>query len=120
LIGVWAGLGFLALAIVGGPLVELVFGHRYAGLGSVVVTLCLGMFARVLVMPIDGAMVALARGRVMVVASIVRLALIVGAGVPLIAWLGLEGVGYAMALSAAGGAIIQWWDFAKGGRDVQH
>jgi O-antigen/teichoic acid export membrane protein len=119
LIAVWAGVAFLALAAVGGSLVELVFGRQYAGLGPVVVTLCLGMFARVLTMPIDGAMVALARGRVMVVAAIVRLALIVGAGVPLIAWRGLEGVGYAMAVSAAGGAAIQWWDFLRGGDHAQ-
>jgi len=112
-----AGAPLLVLAAIGGPLVQIVFGDSYAGLGPVVVTLSLGMFARIVAMPIDGAMVALQRGRVMVVAAAVRLIAIVAAGVPLIAWRGLEGVGYAMAASAAAGAIIQWWSLAQGGRN---
>jgi O-antigen/teichoic acid export membrane protein len=111
LLTVGFGIAFVLLAAVGGHLVELIFGARYTGLGPVVVTLCLGMFARVLSMPIDGAMVALARGRVMLIAAVVRLVLIIGMGIVFVSWLGLEGVGYAMALSAAAGAIVQWVAF---------
>lgn len=109
LIAVWGGAILLCVAAVGGPLVQLIFGTGYEGLGPVVATLCLGMFARLLAMPIEGAMVALARGRVMVAAAIVRLLLVVGAGVPLIAWVGLAGVGYAMTLSSAAAACVQWY-----------
>jgi O-antigen/teichoic acid export membrane protein len=116
MIAVWAGAAFLVLAAVGGPCVTLVFGHEYAGLGRVVATLCLGMFARFLAMPIEAAMVALEHGRWMLTAAVVRLSLIAGAGVPLIWWCGLEGVGYTMALSSAGGAAVQWILFSRGDR----
>jgi O-antigen/teichoic acid export membrane protein len=117
LLAAWAGAALFAVALVGGPLVQFIFGDEYAGLGPVVATLCLGMFARIVAMPIDGALTALKRGRVMVIAGAVRLLIIVGAGVPLIAWLGLEGVGYAMALSAVAGAAVQWSNLLQGGGD---
>ena len=116
LIAVLAGAAFSVLAVVGGPLVELVFGDQYVGLGRVVATLCLGMFARFVSLPIQAAMVALEHGRWMLAASVVRIALILGAGVPLIWWCGLEGVGYTMALSTAAAAAVQWYLFARGGR----
>jgi hypothetical protein len=64
-------------------------------------------------MPIEAAMVALQRGRTMLIASIVRLVLIVGGGVLLIWWCGLDGVGYALALGSAGAGAVQWYDFWK-------
>jgi Na+-driven multidrug efflux pump len=69
------------------------------------------MFARMLLMPIEGAMVALQRGRTMLVASIVRLVLIVGSGALLIWSCGMDGVGYALAVSSVGAAAVQWHDF---------
>lgn len=115
-IAVLAGAAFLVLAAVGGPLVQLIFGSQYSGLGRVVATLCLGMFARFLAMPIEAALVALEHGRWMLVAAAVRLAVIAGAGVPLIWWCGLEGVGYTMALSSAGAAAVGWYLFSRGDR----
>jgi O-antigen/teichoic acid export membrane protein len=113
LIALGTGAALICLAMIGGTAVYLFFGDKYIGLGSVVTTLCLGMFARMLVMPIEAAMVALQYGRTMLVAAIVRLILIVGGGVPLIWWLGLDGVGYAMAISAAGAAAVQWYVFLE-------
>jgi O-antigen/teichoic acid export membrane protein len=112
-IALGTGAALICLAVVGGPAVHLIFGDKFAGLGSVVTALCLGMFARMLAMPIEAAMVALQYGRAMVVATIVRLLLILGCGLPLIWWQGLEGVGYAMAISAAGAALVQWYVFLK-------
>jgi O-antigen/teichoic acid export membrane protein len=109
LFATWSGAALSVLAAIGGPLVEMIFGETFSGLGAVVATLCLGMFARIVAMPVDGAVIALRRGRLLVVAEAVRLATILAAGVPLIAWRGLEGVGYAMALSAAAGAVVAWW-----------
>jgi O-antigen/teichoic acid export membrane protein len=109
LLAFWSGVALIAIAAIGGPLVELMFGGEYAGLGIVVATLCLGMFARIVALPVDGATVALQRGRLLVIAGALRLVTIVAAGVPLIAWRGLEGVGYAMAASAFAGAAVQWW-----------
>jgi O-antigen/teichoic acid export membrane protein len=112
-IAMGTGAALVCLAIIGGPAVHLIFGEKFAGLGSVVTALCLGMFARMLAMPIEAAMVALQYGRTMVVATIVRLVLIIGCGLPLISWQGLEGVGYAMAISAAGAALVQWYVFLR-------
>jgi O-antigen/teichoic acid export membrane protein len=114
LIAVGTGAALICLAAVGGPAVHFfVPGEKYAALGHVVTTLCLGMFARMLLMPIEAAMVALQRGRTMLIASIVRLVLIVGGGVALISWFGLDGVGYALALGSAGAGAVQWYDFWK-------
>jgi O-antigen/teichoic acid export membrane protein len=114
-----AGIAFIFLAVVGGPLVRLIFGDQYSGLGSVVATLCLGMFARILVVPIDAALVTLRRGRAMFAATFVQLLVILGSGFPLIRWLGLDGVGYAMALSFGAAALIQWGVFLRGNVDEQ-
>jgi O-antigen/teichoic acid export membrane protein len=114
LIAVGTGAALVCLAAIGGPAVHFFFpGEKYAALGHVVTTLCLGMFARMLLMPIEAAMVALQRGRTMLVASIVRLVMIIGTGAPLIWWCGLDGVGYALTISSAGAGIVQWYDFLK-------
>ncbi|HEY4235257.1 MAG TPA: lipopolysaccharide biosynthesis protein [Lacipirellulaceae bacterium] len=112
-IALGTGAALICLAMIGGPAVHFFFGDKYIGLGHVVTSLCLGMFARMLVMPIEAAMVALQYGRTMLVAAILRLLLIVGCGVPLIWWIGLEGVGYAMAISAVGAGVVQWYTFLQ-------
>ena len=117
LIAVVAGFGFTALAIVGGSAVHLIFGPAYAGLGKVVAALSLGMFANSVLLPVDAGMAALRRGRQMMVTAIVRLVIVVAAGAVLISWRGLEGVGYAMAVSCAVAAILQWCFFWKGLQD---
>jgi O-antigen/teichoic acid export membrane protein len=113
LIALGTGAALIGLAMIGGPAVHFIFGDKYADLGPVVTSLCLGMFARMVAMPIEAAMVALQYGRTMVAAAIVRLVLIVGGGIPLIWWQGLEGVGYALAIGAAGAAILQWYVFMQ-------
>jgi O-antigen/teichoic acid export membrane protein len=113
MIAAGTGAALLCLAMIGGAAVHFFFGEKYIGLGPVVTTLCLGMFARMLVMPIEAAMVALQFGRTMLVAAVIRLLLIIGCGVPLIWWRGLEGVGYAMAISAVGAALVQWYVFLQ-------
>jgi O-antigen/teichoic acid export membrane protein len=114
-LAVCSGAALLGVALVGGRLVEIVFGEPYHGLGSVVATLCLGMFARIVAMPVDSAIVALKRGRLLVAAAALRLIVILGAGIPLVAYCGLDGVGYAMAASAASGGMLQWWSLLRGG-----
>jgi O-antigen/teichoic acid export membrane protein len=114
-LAVVSGVALLAVAIMGGPMVRFVFGETYQGLASVVATLCLGMFARIVTIPVDSAIVALKRGRMLVAAATLRMIVIVGAGVPLIAYSGLDGVGYAMAASAASGGLLLWWSLLRGG-----
>ncbi len=113
LITIAAGIAFLALAAIGGPLVRLIFGDQYSGLGGIVATLCLGMLVRVAGVPIDSSLAALREGRAMFVAIIVQLAIVVLAGIPLIARCGLNGVGYTMALAYGATAVIQWYWFLQ-------
>jgi len=58
LVTIIAGIAFLALAAVGGPLVRLIFGDQYGGLGGIVATLCLGMLVRIAGVPIDSSLAA--------------------------------------------------------------
>jgi O-antigen/teichoic acid export membrane protein len=108
-----AAVAFLALALVGGPLVKLIFGDQFAGLGGVVATLCLGMLVRVAGVPIEASLSALREGKAMLVAMLAQLAVIILAGVPLIAHIGLNGVGYTMALAYGATAAVQWYVFLQ-------
>src|SRR5262245_23690244 len=113
LVTIVGGLAFLALAIVGGPLVRILFGERFSGLGGIVATLCLGMLVRVAGVPIDASLAAMREGRTMFIAIIAQLAVVVVAGIPLIAQFGLNGVGYTMALAYGAAAAIQWRRFLQ-------
>jgi O-antigen/teichoic acid export membrane protein len=112
-----AGVAFVALAAVGGPLVRLLFGEQYSGLGGVVATLCLGMLARIISVPIDASLSALRQGRAMFVAMIVQLVVVV-VGIPLIGQLGLNGVGYTMAIACTLSAAVEWYWFLQCDRVV--
>ncbi len=111
LVAATGGAAFLCLAAVGGFVVQFIYGSQYMGLGVVVATLSLGMFTRILMIPIDAAMVTLQQGRIMFIAMFAQLVAVVVAGFPLIFWIGLPGVGYAMALSSAVAGAIQWYTF---------
>src|SRR5882757_8834334 len=91
----------------------MIFGDQYSGLGGIVATLSLGMLVRIAGVPIDASLAALREGRTMFVAIIVQLAVVVLAGIPLIARCGLNGVGYTMALAYAAAAAIQWYRFLR-------
>lgn len=108
-----AGAAFLVLAAIGGPLVRLIFGDQYSDLGGVVATLCLGMLVRIAGVPIDASLAALRQGRAMFIAIVVQLAVVILAGVPLIARCGLNGVGYTMALAFGATAVVEWYWFLQ-------
>ena len=112
LIAVGFGVLFLTLAVFGGKLVTFFFSQQFAGLGTVVASLCLGMYFHVLCSPVEAALNALQEGRAMVVASLLRLAVILLAGIPLIALYGPLGVGFAMAAGAITAGAYQWYLFA--------
>lgn len=111
LVTIVAGIAFLALALVGGPLVKLIFGNQFAGLGGVVAALCLGMLVRIASVPVDASLTALQQGRALLVAMLVQLAVIVVAGIPLIARFGLPGVGYTMVFAYGATAAVEWYCF---------
>ncbi len=112
LIGLSFGVMFTLLALFGGTLVHFVFGERFSGLGPIVASLCLGMFFHVLCSPVEAALTAVKDGRTMLVASLLRLGMILLAGIPLIALYGPIGVGFAMATGALTALVYQWYCFA--------
>ena len=107
------GLLFGGLALAGSPLVQFIFSNKFENLGWVVASLCLGLYLQVLNYPVDAALSALQRGKAMLAAALVRLGLILVAGVPLIAWYGSVGVGMALAIGSLGAAVLQWNLFLK-------
>ena len=118
LLAIWSGAA-CCLAALGGPLVNFIFGDGYAGLGPVVATLCLGMFARIVAMPIDGAMIALqaaldgGRGGSAACDDCRRRALDLLAGIGR-CWL-CDG-----HKRCSPGAIVQWWPMLQGGDDARN
>ncbi len=116
LIGLSFGVMFTLLALGGGTLVHFVFGEKFAGLGPIVASLCLGMFFHVFCSPVEAALTALKDGRTMLIASLLRLGMILTAGVPLIALYGPIGVGFAMAAGAFTAFAYQWYCFAERSR----
>lgn len=112
-IGLGAGAAYALLALLGGPAVRLVFGESFSGQGAVIASLALGMFAHSLMIPMDAALAAMQRGRAMFVASVVRTAIIVATGIPLVWWRGTEGVGYSIAVGCTAAAMVQWFAFAR-------
>ncbi len=113
------GLLFSGLALGGGLMVQLLFGNEFEGLGWVVASLCLGLYVQVLNFPVDAALSALRGGRAMLAASLVRLVLILGSGVPLIAWYGSIGVGAALAIGSLGAGVLQWNLFLRRFHDAK-
>lgn len=113
LTGLFAGVSLATLALLGGPMVRLVFGPEFGGQGAVVATLCLGMFAHSLLVPSDAVLAALQRGRALLAASAARTMVIFAAGAPLIWWLGSEGVGYSIALGCAAATMVQWFALSR-------
>lgn len=101
------GLLFLMIGTVGGQLVELVYFGKYAGLGAVVATLCLGMYLQVLNYPLEAALATLQEGRAMLLAAVTRLVLILAVGIPMISRFGPLGVGLALAVSCLATLLLQ-------------
>jgi O-antigen/teichoic acid export membrane protein len=101
------------LGVFGGELVTAIYGEDYAGQQAVVATLCLGLFVFAVNIPVDSALLALRRGQVVLVASLTQLVLGVGIAAPLMLWLGTVAIGYAMAVSGAGGLIVRWVCFCR-------
>ena len=113
MLGLSAGAALSVLALLGGPVVRMVFGPEFGGQSAIVAALCLGMFAHSLLVPVDAVLAALQRGRALLVASVARMIVIIAASVPLIWWRGAEGVGYSIALGCAAAAIVQWLALAR-------
>ncbi len=95
----------IVLVLGGGFLVQLLYGHRYAGTGMVVAVLALGMAANAAVFSYSRALFVLGRANLDFAINVAALALTVGCGVPLVKWLGPFGAACALTAVYVSGAV---------------
>jgi len=96
------------LALVGGSLMELLYGNGYGGQGATVAIIALSRLAWWGVVAANSGLGALERSDTYFASKFVSLALTMGLGLPLIAMFGLPGAAAAMAVGGAVEAAINW------------
>ena len=97
----------VVLVLCGGFLVQLLYGHKYAGNGLVVAVLALGMAANAAVFSYSRALFALDRADLDFAINVAALVLSIGCGVPLVKWLGPLGAAYSLTAVSMGSAVLR-------------
>jgi O-antigen/teichoic acid export membrane protein len=97
----------LVLVLGGGLLVQLLYGHKYAGNGIVVAVLALGMAANAVVSPYGRALFVLDRADLDFAINVAALVLSIGCGVPLVKWLGPFGAACTSTAVYMGSAVLR-------------
>ena len=113
LMGLGFGGMFGALAVYGGDLVALLYGKDYAGQDLVVAMFCLAIFFRAVAVPVDAALMALRRGKLLATGAIVQLCFALVTGGLLIHAFGAVGAGCAMATSDGISLAVRWVLFRR-------
>ncbi len=98
----------LALVLGGGLLVQLLYGHKYAGNGLTVALLALGVVANAAAFSYSRVLFALDRAKLDFMINIAVLAISIAAGLPLVKWLGPLGAAWALTAAYMTGAITRW------------
>ena len=97
----------LVLVLGGGLLVQLLYGHKYAGNGLVVAVLALGVVANAAAFSYSRALFALDRANLDFAINLAVLAVGIGAGLPLVKWFGPLGAAYSLTAAYMGGAVLR-------------
>lgn len=100
------------LAVWGEQIVLLIFNKAYAD-GYVVGAVSLGFCLQAVVIPIDASQMALEKGRNLFVVSVLRVAVVFLAGIPLVWWQGAAGIGWTTALQSVLVVIVNWLFFLR-------
>lgn len=108
-LGLAGGIVLGVIAVAGDPLVSLLYGGEFAGLGSVVAVLCAGYFLNLLTVPTEAALSALQEGKSIFLAGSIRLFSILVFGIPLIWRYYSFGVGMTLAISSFATVAVQWY-----------
>jgi O-antigen/teichoic acid export membrane protein len=112
------GVFLLGVAIVGVPVVHLIFGKAAEGVSTfLLVTLSAGLLSEALLIPIEYAMVNLGRTRLMFNTAIMRLVVNATIGFSLVGLFGAEAIGVGMLLGSLVALGWQWAAFAQEARD---
>ncbi|QDV73374.1 lipopolysaccharide biosynthesis protein [Botrimarina mediterranea] len=112
------GAFLLGVAVVGVPIVQLIFGKAAEGVTTLLlVTLTAGLLSEALLIPIEYAMVNLGRTRLMFKTAIMRLVVNGSIGFGLVGLFGAEAIGVGMLLGSLVALAWQWAAFAQEARD---
>ncbi|MEO1264459.1 MAG: oligosaccharide flippase family protein, partial [Pseudomonadota bacterium] len=118
--GILAFCYFAAFALIGGPLLSLVFGSAYSGLHFVVMLLA-AMWAMRMVQAIPGiALMALGQTRALLSAGIIRALGLIPAYIAITLGYGLEGVAVAAVAAECASLAYITWIVARWHRDAGH
>ncbi|MGI9455116.1 MAG: lipopolysaccharide biosynthesis protein [Aeoliella sp.] len=104
------------LATFGEPIVLAIFGKPYAN-QLVVGAVSLGFCLQAVSIPVEASQLALEQGRRLFAVSILRVALVLSAGVPLVWWLGAAGIGWTIALQSVVVLVVHWFFFSSAIRE---
>jgi len=101
-----------ALAMWGEQIVLLIFRKAYAD-GYVVGAISLGFCLQAVAIPIEASQMALEKGRNLFAVSILRVAVVFVAGIPLVWWQGAAGIGWTTALQSVLVVVVHWIFFLR-------
>lgn len=107
---VLALLATLAITAVGEWLVVLLFDADFASryvIGAVTLGFCL----QSVLIPIEAAQMALEQGRALFAVSILKMAVVLLPGIPLVWWQGAAGIGWTIAVQSLVALIVTWMLF---------
>ena len=105
-----ATLALLATALLtlfGEQVVQLLFKSNYAS-RYVVGAVTLGFCTQAVIIPVEAALMALERGRELFAASVLRVLVVLIAGIPLVWWQGAAGIGWTSALQSLIVLVYMW------------
>jgi O-antigen/teichoic acid export membrane protein len=103
----------LLLFVFGGPLVVLIYGDKYAGLGAVVGVLNLSNLATILAVPVGSALVATEQSRIHVRGSVCALLVTLIAGPWMVITYKIMGAAIALSAAATASFLVRWLAFRR-------
>jgi O-antigen/teichoic acid export membrane protein len=108
---------FIIIVVAGEPIVVALYGDKYAGNAVVTVAIALGLLVKALLIPIELGFLATEQGEFLFTTAVVRLAVVVTVGLPLVSLCGAAGVGYGICVSSL---IVLIWEWTVLRRLVRH
>ncbi|WP_442485579.1 lipopolysaccharide biosynthesis protein [Aeoliella sp. SH292] len=105
-----------AITLVGEQLVVLLFESEFASryvIGAVTLGYCL----QGVLIPIEAAQMALEQGRALFAVSILKMAVVLLPGIPLVWWQGAAGIGWTIAVQSVVALIVTWVLFTTVSRE---
>ncbi len=98
------------LALYGDMIVLALFNKPYAD-GKVIGAVSLGFCLQAVSIPVEASQLALEQGRNLFLVSVLRVVLVLTAGIPLVWWLGAAGIGWTIVFQSIAVLMVHWLFF---------